>query len=311
VPRELTTGPFTLDDARRFGLTRAHLRGLSWRRLARGTYAWTGLEDSPLHDLHAARRRLPAESAFSGLTAAWLHGIDVAPCSPIEVTVGIRAGISARAGILLRRSKLAREDVTCIGGLCATSLVRTLAELCGRLNLVEAVVLADAALHSRRVSLKQLKSWAGSHSARPGIRRLRRVISDAEPASESPMESRLRMLLVHAGLPRPRAQVSIHDRWGRFAGRPDLYYESHRLGLEYDGGVHRDALVDDNRRQNRLLRAGVTLLRFTAADVLGNPGAVVFVVFKLLEARPGLAPIAGKSAIGRHGNAPSAGTRLK
>jgi len=99
----------------------------------------------------------------------------------------------------------------------------------------------------------------------------------------------------------------------------------HRLGLEYDGGVHRDALVDDNRRQNRLLRAGVTLLRFTAADVLGNPGAVVFQVRSLLEARPGLAPIAGKSAIGRHGkapiagksaigrhgNAPSAGTRLK
>jgi very-short-patch-repair endonuclease len=80
------------------------------------------------------------------------------------------------------------------------------------------------------------------------------------------------MLLVLAGLPRPRAQVAIHDASGRFAGRPDLYYESHRLGIEYDGAIHRTALVQDNRRQNRLLGAGVRLLRFTAADVLDNPG---------------------------------------
>ena len=97
------------------------------------------------------------------------------------------------------------------------------------------------------------------------------------------MESRLRMVLVLGGLPRPRAQVSIHDRWGRFVGRPDLFYEDQRLGIEYDGGVHRDAMADDNRRQNRLLSAGVRLLRFTAGDVLGNPAAVVAQVAAMLD----------------------------
>jgi len=88
------------------------------------------------------------------------------------------------------------------------------------------------------------------------------------------MESRLRLVLVLGGLPRPKAQVSIHDRWGRFVGRPDLYYEQHRLGIEYDGGAHRNALAEDNRRQNKLLNAGFRLLRFTGADVLGNPDLV-------------------------------------
>ena len=53
---------------------------------------------------------------------------------------------------------------------------------------------------------------------------------------------------------------------GRFLARTDLYYPDHRLTLEYDGGTHRESLVEDNRRQNRLLRAGFRLLRFTASE---------------------------------------------
>jgi hypothetical protein len=37
------------------------------------------------------------------------------------------------------------------------------------------------------------------------------------------METRLRMVLVLGGLPRPKAQVKIYDSNGRFVGKPDLY----------------------------------------------------------------------------------------
>jgi len=104
---------------------------------------------------------------------------------------------------------------------------------------------------------------------------LRRAIALADPAAESPMETRLRLLLVFAGLPRPQAQVSLHDSNGSFLGRPDLYYPALRLGLEYDGGGHRDKLVEDNRRQNRLLNGGVRLLRFTGADIFHAPESVI------------------------------------
>src|SRR5207253_3000618 len=43
-------------------------------------------------------------------------------------------------------------------------------------------------------------------------------------------------------------------------------------------GGHRSTLAQDNRRQNALLRAGVRLLRFTAADVLNAPQEVVRIV---------------------------------
>jgi very-short-patch-repair endonuclease len=50
------------------------------------------------------------------------------------------------------------------------------------------------------------------------------------------------------------------------------------LAIEYDGGNHRDRLVDDNRRQNDLVGAGFRLLRFTAPDVYGTPDLVVMQV---------------------------------
>jgi len=112
-------------------------------------------------------------------------------------------------------------------------------------------------------------------SGHRGFARLERVVGLAEPATESPMETRLRMVLVLAGLPRPAVQVPIYDQPGRFLGRPDLYYATVRLGLEYDGASHRGSLASDTQRQNRLLAAGIRLLRFTAADVRGAPDLIV------------------------------------
>ena len=67
----------------------------------------------------------------------------------------------------------------------------------------------------------------------------------------------------------------IRDAAGRFIGRPDLYYEDQKLGIEYDGAGHRNALVADNHRQNNLLGVGVRLLRFTYTDVMEDSDSVV------------------------------------
>src|SRR3989454_4818344 len=124
------------------------------------------------------------------------------------------------------------------------------------------------------VTIADLRLHVAEHPKAKGIARLRRVVDLAEPKAESAMETRLRILLVLTGLPRPEVQVSIRDDDGRFLGRPDLLYRLQRLAIEYDGGNHRDRLVDDNRRQNGLVGAGFRLLRFTAADVDGTPNAV-------------------------------------
>lgn len=275
VPVELTTGPFTLDEAHRAGLTRRALQGPTWRRVGPGLYAWARVAGDPALTLAAVARRLPPGAAFADRTAGWLHGLDLVPCDPVQVAVPESGRVSGLSGVSVRRAVLPAADLVERRGLPSTSALRTVADLGSRLELVEAVVAVDAALHRRLVSLAQLRAHLAARPGAKGVARLRRVVDLAEPAAESPMETRLRLLLVLAGLPRPRAQAAVHDEHGRFLGRPDLYYADERLGLEYDGGTHRDSLAGDDRRQNRLLTAGVMLLRFTAADVHKSPDAVV------------------------------------
>jgi len=278
VPTELRTAPFTLAEAIAAGVTRAQLRGAGYCRLGSGFYRWVGLKESSQVLLTAVARRLPSGAAFSGRTAAWLHGLDLAPCDPIEVTIPDPIGTRRRAGASVRRAALGAEEIVIRRGLPTTSPLRTVVDLGGRDPLTEGVVAADLFLRARLVSIAELSAYVAEHAKAKGIARLRRVVELAEPKSESPMETRLRMLIIFAGLPRPEVQVSIHDAKGRFVGRPDLLYRTQCLAIEYDGGNHRDRLVDDNRRQNGLVGAGFRLLRFTAADVYGTPDLVAMQV---------------------------------
>jgi very-short-patch-repair endonuclease len=283
VPAGLTKGPFTLKQARLCGLTEDQLRGGSWRRVDRGMFVWCGIADQRLVRLRAAVRRLPEGAVFSGNTAGWLHGLDLDPCDPIEVTVPTECRVTRRAGFSLRRSASIERAIA--HGLPVTSRVRTVVDLARRLPLIEAVTVLDTALHRRLADLSSLQRWADANRGHRGVAALRRALELAEPATESPMETQLRLLLIHAGLPKPRVQATLRDRSGAFIARPDLYYPTHRLAIEYDGATHKDSITGDNRRQNRILDAGHTVLRFTAGDVLGNPSAVVSLVRRAI-ARP-------------------------
>ncbi|HEV2036953.1 MAG TPA: DUF559 domain-containing protein, partial [Candidatus Dormibacteraeota bacterium] len=183
-----------------------------------------------------------------------------------------------RAGATVRQAALAVDEIVLRHGLPTTSALRTVVDLGGRSSLTEGVAAADLFLHAGLVNVPELRAYIAEHPKARGIARLRRVVDLAEPKAESAMETRLRMLLVLARLPRPEVQVPIHGSQGRFLGRPDLLYRLHRLAIEYDGGNHRDRLVDDNRRQNGLVAAGLRFLRFTATDVYGTPDTVVMQV---------------------------------
>ncbi|HEV2027442.1 MAG TPA: DUF559 domain-containing protein [Candidatus Dormibacteraeota bacterium] len=309
LPEELTAGPFTLADALRAGLDRWHLEGSNWRRLGPSVYVWAGLPDTAELRLDAARQRLPPTAVFSGLTAAWLHGLDVVACEPIEVTIPKGTGVSARSGLVVRRAAIATTEVVNLRGVRATSILRTLSDLCIPLSAMEAVVIADMALHAGLTTLADLNALCLSRAQCVGVANLRRVARLADPDAESPMETRLRMVLVLGGLPRPQAQVSLHNSRGLFLGRPDLYYPQHSLGLEYDGGIHRTSLAEDNRRQNRLLAAGIRLLRFTAGDVLHNPDSITTQVRTMLSSRPIFPAGAGSRVFAAGVRPASAGSR--
>jgi hypothetical protein len=274
VPDELKSGTISIAEAAALGVSRDVLRGPAWRHVARGRYRWAAQqmdEDVPLGILLSS---LPQGAALAGLTAARRWGLDVAQSAP-EVIVPPGAGVSGRVHGKVRRVQLKPGDVVLRAGLPTTSPRRTCLDLACRLSLVEAVVAIDEALHVGLVRVEDLAGYVAQHHGIPGLVQARRVLDFAEPKSESPMESRLRMLLVRSGLPRPDAQVSVRDSRGGFLGRLDLFYPDSSVGIEYDGENHRDRLTADNQRQNRLLEAGIHLLRYTAPDLGGRPAAIV------------------------------------
>jgi uncharacterized protein DUF559 len=293
IPAELKKRPFTVDEARDAGVSLRALSGKSWSRIGTGLYRWSGLKDDPWLTLSAWQRVLPAEAFFIGASAAWLCGLDLQATDPAEVGVPPWCGIRTRAGLLVRHLDIPPAEVVTTRGLRATSLPLTLAGLCLRWPTLDALVAIDMAVCRGLTDGDALGQYAMSAGGRPGMSRLRSLASIAAPA-ESPMEIRLRWLLIQAGLPFPEVQANLRDASARFVGRADLYYPAARLVLEFDGGNHRERLVEDNRRQNALVDAGYRMLRFTAADIGGRPDVVAAQVRAALDVRlPQDAPYAG------------------
>jgi very-short-patch-repair endonuclease len=260
------------------------LRGKAWRRLGAELYCWHGLRPDPWLELSALRGLLPPDAVFAGATAAWMWGLDLAPTSPVEVIVSLDSGIRSRAGLSVRRCQLSASDVATIRRLRATAVLRTLRDLCLRSPAVDALIAIDMAVRLGLTDAEALRRHADTAQGRAGAHRMRSLASLAA-AAESPMETRLRWLLIQAGLPRPEVQTNLRDRDQRFVGRADLYYSAARLIIEYDGGNHRERLIEDNRRQNLLINAGFRLLRFTAPDIHHRPDVVVAQVQLALGAK--------------------------
>jgi len=274
VPLELRNSPFTLGEARAAGLTLSALKGKTWRRLGSELYCWRMWREDKWTLLSAWQRNLPEGAVFSGRTAAAIHGLDFEPANPVEVIVSTGSSLRSLHGLVVRHCDLEDEELMTIRRLAVTTLERTLRDLCVQWPLEEVLVAVDMAVHIKLADRVSLWRHAQASVGRPGAKRLGDLARLAEPA-ESPMETRLRWLLLQAGLPRPEVQADLHDRQGRFVGRADLYFPAGRLVVEFDGGNHRERLVGDDRRQNQIVNGGFTVLRFTSADLHNRPEVVV------------------------------------
>ena len=77
TPASLLHGPFTQAQAIEAGLTRNSLQSAPWRRIFREVWVHADVADSLEMRLAAVRLVLPLRAVVCGLTAAWLHGLDV------------------------------------------------------------------------------------------------------------------------------------------------------------------------------------------------------------------------------------------
>ena len=135
-----------------------------------------------------------------------------------------------------------------------------------------AVVAADAALRTGACSLPELEEarrrlLVGLR----GSRRVRRALGAVDARSESPGESRTRLVLTALELP-IESQHEVRDGWGRLVARVDFLVAG-RVVVEFDGAMKyagaegQEALVAEKRREDRLRELGYAVIRLTWADL--------------------------------------------
>jgi very-short-patch-repair endonuclease len=277
--RSRLTGPATRATARAAGIAGSQLRHRDVVRLSRDTYLPRALAGVPDARVEAVLLTAPDRAVISHATAAVLWGVAVplrGEDPRVHLTVTTGSSVRGRRDRVVHRAPLVDSDVTTRDGVPVTTPERTWRDLAAVLEPAALLAVTDQLLDGR-CSRADLAQQLARRPTGRGCARAREVLPVGDPRAESPMESVLRWLLHDAGLPAPDLQYVVRDGAGGFLGRADLAWPEQRVLVEFDGDVHRerDVFVNDLRRQNGLVAAGWTVLRFTSADVLGRPQEVV------------------------------------
>ena len=278
--------PFTRDDAVRAGVHPTILRTSRFRRIFRGVYISVAVPDSPFVRAEAALTLHPPTAYVSHTTTAQLLGLPV-PTAPLtHVTTQTDRDRRSRPEIRNHvRTKAPR--ILVIGGVRASHPYQMFVELASVLHLVDLVVVGDALVKLLKITAARLVEECRAstdHHAGTALRAARFVRDDVD----SPMETRLRMLIVLAGLPEPEVNHKIRDASGRVLRRLDLSYPALRLIIEYDGRHHieRQATWEhDLERREEFDDDGWRILVVTAKGIYREPARTVERVHRSLRAR--------------------------
>jgi very-short-patch-repair endonuclease len=250
---------------------RREVRRRNWWVPARGTASPVVVSG----DDFAARRRRHAivaaaaalvrpEHLVTGVSAAIMRGLPSMriPARP-DLTSPTDDWMGRRAASRLRHAGITPADRSNWFGAACTTIPRTLVDL-GRHDARSALMAADAALREQRTTHADLNAALLRARGWPGVRRAREVVSLADDAAESPLESVVRLALHDDGFPAPRLQQIV-------AGyRVDFLWPEYRLILEADGRekYRDDELWREKKRELALLRAGYEVERIMWADVI-------------------------------------------
>ena len=172
--------------------------------------------------------------------------------------------------------RLVREPVAwrIVGGVPVCHPVDAWLQLHGATD-DQLVEVGDGLLRRQRplLTMGGLTSRLDELSGTTGVKRARRLVRLLRVGTDSPYETRTRLMLVRAGLPCPQVNLAVPCRSG-MTYHVDLGYEIERVAVEYDGAVHvgdRRQMELDALRRRQLQDEGWMVINVTA-DQLRHPG---------------------------------------
>jgi very-short-patch-repair endonuclease len=198
-----------------------------------------------------------------------------------------------RSGIVVHATKrLPNEQITSVRGIPATSIERTLFDLCGQMSERHAAIALDNALFRGLTTIGSLDYclYRTARRGRKGCARLRRLVKERWELDEfpnSPLETIIFELLVTAP-PLPELQYEFKRSDGTVIARPDFVYLPERLVIEGHSRLWHDghlAAAEDVERHEQLVALGLHIEYVTWADVIKRPQQTLARIERLREER--------------------------
>lgn len=271
---ELATGTLTRNDLR-----------CRYVKMHRDVYVRRERDLTALDRAEAAWLWSHRKAALVGSSAAAVLGTKWLPADePAELA---RIRYPSPAGIVVRSGKIADDEFRTVGAMTCTTAARTAHDMGRRLPFESGVIRIDALLNATRTPVAAVEAIAARYPGARGIRGLRRTLQFVDAGSESPQETRLRLVLVHSELPRPATQIPVPDERGRIVRRIDMGWPQWLVGVEYDGEQHftnADDYANDIERLEFLAQRGWTIVRVSARQLRWERPAVVARVNRALAA---------------------------
>lgn len=247
----------------------------SYAKIHRNVYTRAGVELTALDRAYAAWLWSGRKATLVGHSAAALLGSKWIPADlPAEVAHS-RRGVPN--GIAVHRRRIRDDELCIVGGIQCTTAARTAFDLGCRLSKDLAVIRIDALLNATGIPISAVESVAARYPGARGIRQLRAALDLADGGAESPQETRLRLLLVRSGFPRPVTQIIVTNPRGRDR-RIDMGWPEFMVGVEYDGEQHfknPDDYAEDIERLEFLANRGWTIVRVSSRQLRYERPAIV------------------------------------
>jgi hypothetical protein len=203
----------------------------------------------------------------AGVTAAALHGARwVDDGEPVEL---IWQNQHAPDGVITRNERIQNDEIIIIDGIIMTTTARTALDLGRHLGRDEAVARLDALAHATALSAGDVEPLIIRYRGSRGAKRARDAIALMDAGGTSPKETWLRLLVIDNGLPKPQAQLMIHNGDHYPLAYLDLGWRKYKVALEYDGDQHRKdrkQYLKDISRLRMLEHLGWIVVRVVAED---------------------------------------------
>jgi hypothetical protein len=298
-PLPLELAPiFAVGTALERGVSLHRLEAADLRRPFHGTRVPSSMPAAFETRCRALATKFRPGDAFTGPTAARLWRMPLplgVERSPLFFVVSLPPFREMRRAGVVGSTRSETTPVT-LSGIPLMPVWETCLSLAAALRRDDLVAVIDFVVTGDRgksplSTLRDLDDFLLDHAGHPGIVSLRRARALARRGAWSRQETRLRLLVVRAGIPEPVLNERLIHPSGRLL-IPDLGWPDYRVAAEYNG-IHHDEpgeRVHDLSRLDDFVDIGWSTVNVERKELAENPRSIVARLTRRLTERGWMPP---------------------